>query len=142
MLVLSKILVIYQNIFQKRPQTPKPPFPYQVTEVTFPNLEDDTVVLSGTLCIPEESSFYPAVVLIAGSGPLNRDETMYGHKPFLVIADHLARNGIASLRFDKRGSGQSTGNFVEATTADFASDAEAGIAFLRVQPRINPKLKD
>jgi uncharacterized protein len=137
--MLNKILAIYQNIFQKRPQTPKPPFPYQITEVTFQNFKDDTTTLSGTLNIPEGSSSWPVVVLISGSGPLDRDETMCGHKPFLVIADYLARNGIASLRFDKRGVGQSTGKFAESSTADFASDAEAGLAFLKIQPQINPE---
>jgi uncharacterized protein len=137
--MLNKIIAIYQNIFQKRPQTPKPPFPYQITEVSFQNFKDDNITLSGTLCIPEGSSSWPAVVLISGSGPLDRDETMYGHKFFLVIADYLARNGIASLRFDKRGVGQSTGKFDESTTADFASDAEAGIVFLKTQTQINPQ---
>jgi len=84
-----------------RPQEPKEPYPYRVEEVVFAN-PDAGIELAGTLTLPEGDRFYPAVVLISGSGPQNRDEELLGHKPFLVIADHLTRNGIAVLRYDAR----------------------------------------
>lgn len=118
----------------KRPQTPKAPFPYSTEEVTFHNPEGKAggATLSGTLTIPEKITNNGAVVLmVSGSGQQNRDEELFGHKPFAVIADYLARNGIASLRYDDRGVGGSAGDLKEATTFDFAKDAEAGIKWLR-----------
>lgn len=112
-----------------RPQTPQPPFPYKVEEVSFENKEDK-ITLSGTLTIPDSAGTFPAVILIAGSGPHNRDEAIFGHKPFLVIADYLTRNGFAVLRYDKRGIGQSGGNFEQATIQNLAADAEAAMAYL------------
>lgn len=120
-----------------RPQTPKPPFPYTETDVTFPNPEA-SITLAGTLAIPEGSGPFPAVVLVSGSGPQDRNSTVYGHAPFHVISDHLARNGIAVLRVDDRGVGASGGVFSEATPLDFASDAAAAIAFLETRAEIDP----
>ncbi len=124
---------------RKRPQHPTEPYPYTVTEVTFRNEADD-VELAGTLTIPKTSEGkkrFPAVVLVTGSGPQDRDETLFEHKPFLVIADHLTRKGIAVLRYDDRGVGASSGQFQGATTEDFARDAESGIDFLRKHDRID-----
>ena len=120
----------------KRPQEPKPPFPYETEEVTFRN-EKDSATLAGTLTWPvgydKKSKKKPVVVLfVTGSGQENRDEEVFKHKPFLVIADYLARQGIASLRYDDRATGKSVGGDVRnATSEDFARDAEAGIDFLR-----------
>lgn len=116
------------SVVRNRPQNPQPPFPYETKEVLFGGLDN---TLAGTLTLPEGNNDVPVVVLVSGSGPQNRDEELMGHKPFAVIADALARNGIASLRYDDRGVGESTGDFSAATTADFAADAAAGIFFLR-----------
>src|SRR4029079_12019113 len=94
--------------------------------------------LAGTLTLPPGDGPFPAVLLLTGSGPENRDEEVFGHKPFLVIADHLTRAGIAVLRVDDRGVGGSTGNVATSTTADFADDALAGVRFLKAHPRIAP----
>ncbi len=115
-----------------RPQEPRPPFPYVIREVTFVNPATQEE-LSGTLTVPGRQGRYPAVVLVTGSGPQNRDEELLGHKPFLVLADYLSRLGWAVLRYDDRGTGQSKGNFATATTLDFATDAEAAFDFLRRQ---------
>lgn len=117
-----------------RPQTPKPPFPYQSIDVTFDGGGGSR--LAGTLTLPQGAGPFPAVVLISGSGPNDRDETIKDHKPFAVIADALTRQGIAVLRYDKRGVAQSTGSFAAATSADFADDAAAAVAFLRARPDI------
>ena len=122
----------------KRPQEPQPPFPYKTEEVTFRNEEAD-ITLAGTLSLPQQGSKFPAVVLITGSGPQNRDEELAGHKPFLVIADYLTRHGIAVLRFDDRGTAQSGGNFQTSTSIDFATDAAAALKYLRSRKEINPK---
>lgn len=116
-----------------RPQTPQPPFPYQTEEVTFVNTED-SASLAGTLTYPvgyNSKRKVPVVIMVTGSGLQNRDEELFEHKPFLVIADFLARNGIASLRYDDRGEGLSTGDIENVTTEGFCRDAAAGIAFLR-----------
>jgi pimeloyl-ACP methyl ester carboxylesterase len=115
---------------------PNPPFPYAAKEVQFPS--EPGVMLAGTLIRPAGAGSQPAVVLIAGSGPQNRDETVSGHKPFLIIADRLARAGIAVLRYDKRGVGGSSGDYRGATAADFVTDARAALAWLRRQPGIDP----
>lgn len=120
----------------KRPQMPQPPFPYETEEVTFKN-KIDGATLAGTLTWPVDyipkSKKKPMVVLfVSGSGQQNRDEELFEHKPFLVIADYLARHGIATLRYDDRATGQSVGGDVKnATSEDFARDAAAGIQFLR-----------
>lgn len=122
-----------------RPQTPKAPFPYRAEEVTFDNPAARGVTLSGTLTTPEGSGPFPTAVLITGSGPQDRDETVFGHKPFAVLADHLTRHGVAVLRYDDRGAGNSTGDFASATSADFASDANAAVRFLLTRPEIDHK---
>lgn len=120
----------------KRPQTPQPPFPYETEEVTFRN-ERDSATLAGTLTWPvgydAKSKQKPMVVIfVSGSGQQNRDEELFEHKPFLVLADYLARQGIATLRYDDRATGQSVGGDVKnATSEDFARDALAGIDYLR-----------
>lgn len=120
----------------KRPQEPAKPYPYVAEEVIFRN-EKAGVTLAGTLTLPRKEGNFPAVILITGSGPQNRDEELMGHKPFLVISDWLTRNGIAVLRYDDRGVGQSTGDFKSATTADFTSDAESAVAYLETRKEIN-----
>lgn len=117
----------------KRPQNPVEPFPYKTEEVTFINATDKATLV-GTLSYPTDykKGKTPVVLMVTGSGQENRDEEIFGHKPFLVIADYLARHGVASLRYDDRGFGKSTGGDVKhATTADFARDAASGIKFLR-----------
>jgi pimeloyl-ACP methyl ester carboxylesterase len=122
----------------KRPQDPKPPFPYTSEEVTFLN-DKFNIKLAGTLTIPSGKGPFKTVILITGSGPQNRNEELLGHKPFLVIADYLSRYGIAVLRYDDRGVGNSQGNYSEATSADLATDAEAAFNFLKNYPKINNK---
>lgn len=114
-----------------RPQEPKEPFPYKVEEVTFTNTKAGDIKLAGTLTLPLGLSNPPVAVLITGSGPQDRNEMLLGHKPFLVLADHLTRNGIAVLRYDDRGVGESKGTFANATSFDFASDVEAAVAYLK-----------
>lgn len=120
----------------RRPQEPKPPFPYEIEEVLIEN-EKDEVYLSGTLTIPEKGENFPVVILISGSGPQNRDEEIFGHKPFLVIADFLTKNGYAVLRYDDRGVGASTGDFLKATTYDFANDVLSAVKFLKSHKKID-----
>lgn len=120
-----------------RPQEPKPPFPYTSEDVQFMN-EKGNFMLAGTLTIPEGEGPFPAAVLVTGSGSQNRNEEIMGHKPFLVIADHLSRNGIAVLRYDDRGVGGSKGNPLNATSADFATDAEAALKYLQTRDEIIP----
>jgi pimeloyl-ACP methyl ester carboxylesterase len=120
-----------------RPQTPKPPFPYRAEDVTYPN-EAGKVKLAGTLTLPAGKGPFPAVILLTGSGAQDRDETILGHKPFLVLADDLTRRGVAVLRVDDRGVGGSTGSIASSTTEDFAGDALAGVAFLKQRTEIDP----
>jgi len=134
-LILKKMLA---PVVLKRPQEPKPPFPYKSEEVTFLN-EKANIELAGTLTIPEGKGPFPAVVMVTGSGQQNRDEALMGHKPFLVIADYLTRNGIAVLRYDDRGTAKSKGVFATSTSYDFADDAEAGLTWLKKQPLIDQK---
>jgi uncharacterized protein len=121
----------------RRPQEPSPPFPYRVAEVRYPNPEAG-IHLAGTLTLPEGNGPFPAVALITGSGAQDRDETVFGHRPFRVLADHLSRNGIAVLRSDDRGVGESEGEFAAATSFDFAGDAAAAVTWLRGRPEIDP----
>lgn len=123
---------------RKRPQTPKKPYPYGAEEVVFENPKAG-IKLAGTLTMPKEGGPFPAVVLVTGSGPQDRDETLLGHKPFLVLADHLTRKGIAVLRFDDRGVGKSKGDFNKATSADFATDAFAAMEYLANRKEIDSK---
>lgn len=124
---------------RRRPQTPKPPYPYRSEDVAFPNPAGGGHTLAGTLTLPPGPGPFPAAVLVSGSGPQDRDESIMGHKPFLVLADHLTRRGIAVLRFDDRGVGKSGGTFVGATSADFATDAHAAVRYLLGRKEIDPK---
>ncbi len=120
-----------------RPQTPQPPYPYRSEEVEVWNGQDG-IALAGTLTLPEGEGPFPAVLLVSGSGPQDRDETHHDqHKPFLVIADYLTRRGIAVLRCDDRGTAQSGGVYRGSTLADFTSDAFAGLDWLRALPSVD-----
>jgi uncharacterized protein len=127
-----------KSVEMNRPQNPKKPYPYKEEEVTVLN-KDANVTLAGTFTYPEKGDNFPAVVLITGSGPQDRDEALLGHKPFLVLSDYLTRHGIAVLRFDDRGIGKSTGNFGSATTKDFATDALACIEYLKTRKEVDKK---
>jgi uncharacterized protein len=120
----------------KRPQEPKAPFSYYSEEVTFENKIDKNV-LAGTLTLPQKTGKFPAVILISGSGQQNREEEIFEHKPFLVLADYLTKKGIAVLRFDDRGFGKSTGDFKTATTLDFVKDVQAGVDYLKTRKEID-----
>jgi len=121
-----------------RPQEPKTPYPYDEKEVVYENKKAG-VKLAGTLTLPRSDGPFPAVLLITGSGPQDRNETVFGHHPFLVLADYLTRQGIAVLRVDDRGVGKSTGSFAKATSEDFAGDVLAGVEYLKSLKEINPK---
>ena len=123
---------------RRRPQNPVKPYPYHEEEVTYANKAGGNT-LAGTLTVPPGKGPFPAVLLISGSGPNDRDESLLGHKPFLVLSDYLTRQGIEVLRADKRGVGKSTGDLATATTADFATDAEAGVAFLKTRSEVDPR---
>jgi len=123
---------------RKRPQNPMRPYPYKDLDVTYKNPKAG-IELAATLTIPEGRGPFPAVLLMAGSGPHDRDETLMGHKPFLVLADYLTRKGIVVLRADKRGCGKSGGDYSQAVMEDFASDADAGVAYLKSRPEVDPK---
>lgn len=120
----------------RRPQTPKAPFPYRAEEVEYVNRAAN-LRLGGTLTLPKGNGPFPAALLITGSGAQDRDETLFNHKPFAVIADSLTRRGIAVLRVDDRGVGKSTGDFAKATSRDFATDVRAGVAYLKTRHEIN-----
>jgi pimeloyl-ACP methyl ester carboxylesterase len=122
----------------RRPQTPAKPYPYREEEVVFPN-DKVKISLAGTLTLPTGNGPFPVAVLLSDSGPQDRDETLAGHHPFLILADHLTRKGIAVLRFDKRGIGKSTGDYASATTEDFAGDAEAALAHLKNRKEIDAR---
>ncbi|MFG0315892.1 MAG: alpha/beta hydrolase family protein [Planctomycetota bacterium JB042] len=121
----------------RRPQTPKPPFPYGVEEVAYENEEAD-VTIAGTLTVPEGDVPFPAALLITGSGPQDRDETLFDHKPFLVLADHLTRRGVCVLRVDDRGVGGTSAGSPDATSEDLAGDVLAGVRFLRGRAEVDP----
>jgi uncharacterized protein len=120
----------------RRPQTPKPPFPYKNEELKYKN-EPAGITLAGTLTVPQGRGPFPAVILISGSGAQDRDETIFEHKPFHVLADTLTRRGIAVLRVDDRGVGGSSGSVSKSTSDDFAGDVLAGIAVLKSRPDID-----
>lgn len=120
-----------------RPQDPQPPFPYEEEEVVFENIPAG-IQLAGTLTIPEGPGPFPVIVTISGSGSQDRNSNFFEHKPFWVIADYLARLGIAVLRYDDRGVGGSTNTETEATTADLAGDVIAAVSFLMDHPDIDP----
>ena len=119
----------------KRPQTPEAPFPYIETNVTFPSIAKG-ITLAGTLTVPKGPGPFPTAIFVSGSGGQDRDETLLGHKPFHVLADQLARLGIASLRYDDRGVGLSTGDQATGTSKDFANDAEGAVRFLKTAANI------
>lgn len=121
-----------------RPQEPVQPYPYYSEDISFDNKKAG-ITLAGTLTLPKKEGQYPVVILISGSGPQNRDEALLGHKPFLILSDYLTKNGIAVLRYDDRGTAASTGNFKTATSADFATDAAAAIAYLKTRKEIDHK---
>lgn len=121
-----------------RPQTPQPPYSFDEEEVTI-TTADGSVRLAGTITYPKQGDKFPAVLLVSGSGQQSRDEEIFMHKPFLVVAEYFARRGIAVLRYDDRGVGGSTGEVSKATTLDFADDAEAAFTFLRKHKRIDSK---
>jgi Dienelactone hydrolase and related enzymes len=123
---------------RRRPQTPVKPYPYREEEVAYDS-KAAGIRFGATLTIPQGKGPFPAVALITGSGQQDRDESLFGHRPFLVLADYLTRKGIATLRADDRGIGNSGGDFTLATTADFAIDAEAGIAYLKTRSEVNPR---
>jgi len=127
-----------------RPQTPKPPYPYKSEDVVYTNA-DKSIKFGATFTVPIpdpnvdyfRAPVYPVVLLISGSGPQDRDETIFEHKPFAVMADHLTREGIAVLRVDDRGVAKTSGNFNKSTTADFANDVEAGISYLKTRADVD-----
>jgi len=121
-----------------RPQDPQKPYPYSEEEVSYENTIDK-VRLTGTLTLPPSRKPVPAVVLITGSGGQDRNETLLGHRPFLVLADHLTRHGIAVLRVDDRGMGGSAPGSPNATSENYAEDVLAGVAFLKGRKEINPR---
>lgn len=120
-----------------RPQHPLPPFPYRSQDVSYFS-EDKQVKFGGTLTLPAQGNAFPAVILISGSGPQDRDGRIFDHKPFLVIADYLTRHGIAVLRVDDRGVRATKGSFANATSASFAKDVLAGVSYLKTRKEINP----
>ncbi|MGB2675874.1 MAG: alpha/beta fold hydrolase [Candidatus Acidiferrum sp.] len=126
-----------QPLELRRPQNPTKPYPYREEEISFSNVAAG-VSLAGTLTLPKGSGPFPAALLIVGSGPHDRDEALANHRPFLVLADHLARKGIAVLRYDKRGIAKSTGSSDKATTLDLAADAQTAITYLKTRKEIDP----
>lgn len=121
-----------------RPQEPTKPYSYYSEDLTFENKKAG-ISLAGTLTLPNKEGIFPVVILISGSGPQNRDEELLGHKPFLVLSDYLTKNGIAVLRYDDRGTALSKGDFKTATSADFATDVESAITYLKTRKEINKK---
>ncbi len=121
-----------------RPQMPKAPFPYKEEKLIYFNT-NKSIKFGATLTLPASNKPVPVAILITGSGQEDRDESLFGHKLFWVIADHLSRNGIGVLRVDDRGIGETTGDVYSATSADFAKDVLAGISYLKTRTEINPK---
>ena len=133
---LSKEVIEKEKLV--RPQEPIKPYPYYSEDITFENKKAG-INLAGTLTLPTKDGVFPVVILISGSGPQNRDEELLGHKPFLVLSDFLTKNGIAVLRYDDRGTALSKGDFKTATSADFATDVESAIFYLKTRKEINKK---
>jgi hypothetical protein len=129
----------YEEVTLNRPQDPKAPFPYRVEEVFFINNNANNIKLAGTLTIPSDVKKPPVAILISGSGPQDRNEELFDHKPFLVLADYLTRHGVAVLRYDDRGVAASEGTQKEATTADFSTDVAAAIAYLKTRKDIDKR---
>lgn len=123
---------------RQRPQNPTKPYPYQEKQVIYYN-KDISIRFGGTLTYPQKGFQCPAVILISGSGQQDRDETLFHHKPFWIIADYLTRKGIVVLRIDDRGVGQTTGDAAKATSEDFSKDVLEGVSYLKQCPEVNPK---
>ncbi len=121
-----------------RPQEPVKPYPYFEEEVTISNIEAG-ISLAGTFTRPSQKGKYPVVILISGSGRHDRNGSIMTHRPFMVLSDYLTRKGIAVLRYDDRGFGESTGDFSKATTADFAKDVLSAVNYLKSRNDINIK---
>jgi pimeloyl-ACP methyl ester carboxylesterase len=136
--VLTRRAAGARQVSLNRPQTPKPPYPYLVEDVAFDNAAA-RVRLAATFTRPKGESRPPVVILVSGSGPNTRNEPLMGHQVFAVIADHLTRQGIAVLRYDKRGTGTSTGDYAKATTLEFADDVDAAVAYLKTRNDIDPR---
>ena len=132
------MILMRGKIELNRPQEPKEPFSYYSEDIEFKNNKDN-VNLFGTLTLPNKTGKFPAVIIISGSGPQNRDGEMFSHKPYLVLADHLTKNGIGVLRFDERGVGESEGNFENTTLEQFSTDVEMAIDFLKNRKDIDSK---
>ena len=121
-----------------RPQEPNIPYNYTSEDITFENPKANDIKLAGTLTLPKNVKQPAVAILISGSGPQNRNEEVFEHKPFLVLADYLTNNGIAVLRYDDRGIASSEGDFKTATSFDFATDVEAAINYLKSRSDIDP----
>ena len=137
---IVETLTFYQKKIEpkkaNRPQNPKAPYSYTREEVKFENLQD-SFSLAGTITLPKDKNNVPAIVLVSGSGPQNRDEEIMGHRPFWVLADYLTNLGYAVLRYDDRGTFDSEGDFSDATTLDFAGDASAAVYYLKKRPEVD-----
>ena len=127
-----------ETVKLSRPQDPQKPYPYDEEEVSYEN-KADNVKIAGTLTLPRGAKTSPAVILITGSGAQDRDETVFGHRPFLVLADYLTRRGIAVLRVDDRGIGGTDRGAPTATSENYAGDVLAGVEYLKTRKEINPK---
>jgi pimeloyl-ACP methyl ester carboxylesterase len=135
----TKMLLTRTDVVIKktnRPQEPKGPFDYLEEEVSFEN-KVEKFNLSGTLTYPKGEGPFPAVILVSGSGAQDRNEEIFEHKPFWVIADYLTNQGFAVLRYDDRGTAKSEGNFNKATSVELAQDAESALDYLKSNPKIN-----
>ena len=130
-----KLTKTNETFKQNRPQEPEKPYPYKSENVYFYN-DKAKITLAGTLTLPESDTIKAAAILISGSGPQDRNETIMGHKPFLVLSDYLTRNGIAVLRFDDRGVAESEGDFQVATTFDFVDDVEAAVKYIKTRSEL------
>lgn len=137
LLIISFLLQFSVFGQPNRPQEPKEPIDYTSEDITFINYAADSISLAGTLTLPKNIQNPPVAILISGSGAQNRNEELMGHKPFLVLADYLTKNGMAVLRYDDRGVGESKGNFQTSTTFDFATDVEAAIDYLKSRKDID-----
>lgn len=135
---LMKIKSAPNNIKTIRSQRVVPPYSYDTVDVNFRNKYDD-VLLSGTLTTPRQKGKFPAVVLVTGSGPQDRNETLMGHEPFRILSDFLTKNNIVVLRYDDRGVGLSKGSFINASIENFSKDAMAAIDFLKERPNVDPE---
>lgn len=126
------------KIVLNRPQTPKPPFPYKNEDIGFYS-RDKSMKFGGTLTAPDDDKKHPAILMITGSGPQNRDEELFQHKPFAVVADYLTRHGYVVLRVDDRGVGNTGGDRAVATSADYSKDAEECLAYLKGRKEVDKK---